>query len=280
MSEQTPEPTFRDSVTRLAALGALFDEVKAAYRKARTEVQHHLNTQYKEAGTTKVDALLPGGTKVGSVSRTGGETAAQIVDPDTFTAWVRDTFPSEHVVEIVPMQVRTSVRPAWSDQALAAMTAAGTPRYVDEATGEVHDVPGVEIRPSAAAGLRMTYTRKSKNSPYDGRELVAEAWRTDDLAAHVLPVLAPAAQPAAIQTCGACGAGYDYGQPCPTCEFKDRMATETAPTAAKPAPQVSRRFPAAFDGECKHCDGPIDEGDEIAYVDDEIACETCAEATA
>src|SRR5690606_39627547 len=80
--------------------------------------------------TTKVDALLPGGTKVGSVSRTGGETAAQITDPDAFTAWVRDTFPTEHVVEIVPMQVRTSVRPAWQAQALAAMTAAGVPRYV------------------------------------------------------------------------------------------------------------------------------------------------------
>ncbi|UJQ86048.1 hypothetical protein QEN67_gp37 [Streptomyces phage Eastland] len=192
MTEQTPEPTFRDSVTRLAALGALLDEVKAAYAEARTEVQHHLNTQYKEAGTTKVDALLPGGTKVGSVSRTGGEASAQIVDADAFTAWVRDHFPTEHVVEIVPMQVRTSVRPAWSAQALAAMTAAGVPQYVDETTGEVHTVPGVEIRPSKAAGLRVTYTRKSKSSPVDGRELVAEAWRSGDLAAHVLPAIAPA----------------------------------------------------------------------------------------
>ncbi|MYV44961.1 hypothetical protein [Streptomyces sp. SID2888] len=196
MTEQTPEPTFRDSVTRLAALGALLDEVKAAYAEARTDVQHHLNTQYKTSGTTKVDALLPGGTKVGSVSRTGGETAAQIVDDEAFTAWVRDTFPSEHVVEIVPMQVRTNVRPAWQARALAAMTAAGVPRYVDEATGEVHEVPGVEMRPSKAAGLRMTYTRKSKNSPCDGRELVAEAWRSGALARHVLPALAPAAPPA------------------------------------------------------------------------------------
>jgi len=196
VTDKAPEPTFRDSVTRLAALGALLDEVKAAYAEARTEVQHHLDQQYKTSGTTKVDALLPTGTKVGSVSRTGGETAAQIVDEAAFTAWVRDTFPSEHVVEIIPMQVRTSVRPAWQAQALAAMTAAGVPRYVDEATGEVHDVPGVEIRPSKAAGLRMTYTRRSKNSPHDGRELVAEAWRSGALAAHVLPALAPAAPPA------------------------------------------------------------------------------------
>ncbi|NEC29556.1 hypothetical protein G3I20_23960 [Streptomyces sp. SID8111] len=200
MSEETttppaPEPTFRDAVTKLAALGALLDEVKSAYAEARTDVQHHLDTQYKTSGTTKVDALLPGGTKVGSVSRSGGETAAQITDPDAFTAWVRDTFPTEHVVEIVPMQVRTSVRPAWQAQALAAMTAAGVPRYVDETTGEVHEVPGVAIRPSKAAGLRMTYTRRSKGQPLDGRELVAEAWRTGSLAAHVLPVLAPAPPP-------------------------------------------------------------------------------------
>ncbi len=190
-----PEPTFRDSVTKLAALGALLDEVKRAYAEARTDVQHHLDGQYKTSGTTKVDALLPGGTKVGSVSRTGGETAAQVVDDEAFAAWARDTFPSEHVVEIVPMQVRTSVRPAWQAQALAAMTAAGVPQYADPVTGVLHDVPGVAIRPSKAAGLRVTYTRRSKNSPVDGRELVAEAWRSGDLAAHVLPALAPAAPP-------------------------------------------------------------------------------------
>lgn len=32
--------------------------------------------------------------------------------------------------------------------------------------------------------------------------------------------------PAAIQTCRVCGAGYSYGEPCQTCEFKARMAAE------------------------------------------------------
>ncbi|MYR46632.1 hypothetical protein [Streptomyces sp. SID5910] len=193
MTEQpTTEPTVRDAVTKLAALGALLEEVKEAYADARTDVQHALNEQHKASGASQLDAMLPGGVKVGTVSRTGGEKAARIVDVDAFTAWVRDTFPSEHVVEIVPMQVRTSVRPAWSAQALAEMTATDAPRYVDKATGVVHDVPGVEIRPSKAAGMRMSYTRQSKKNPLDGRELVAEAWRSGALAAHVLPVLAPA----------------------------------------------------------------------------------------
>lgn len=34
--------------------------------------------------------------------------------------------------------------------------------------------------------------------------------------------------PAAIQTCRVCGAGYSYGEPCQTCEFKARMAAELA----------------------------------------------------
>lgn len=36
-----------------------------------------------------------------------------------------------------------------------------------------------------------------------------------------------------------------------------------------------RTFTARFDSECAHCGGDIEEGDEIAYVDDEIACEDC-----
>lgn len=32
--------------------------------------------------------------------------------------------------------------------------------------------------------------------------------------------------PATIQTCRKCGAGYTYGEPCSTCEFRARMAAE------------------------------------------------------
>lgn len=34
--------------------------------------------------------------------------------------------------------------------------------------------------------------------------------------------------PAPVQTCRACGAGYDYGKPCSVCEFKTRMAAAIA----------------------------------------------------
>lgn len=38
---------------------------------------------------------------------------------------------------------------------------------------------------------------------------------------------------------------------------------------------MPRTFEARYDGECKHCLTDIQEGDEIGYVNDEIACESC-----
>jgi hypothetical protein len=194
-----PDPIkVRDAVTKQAVLGALLDEVKSAYKDAKATADDLLDKAYKAGGTTKIDAMLPDGTKVGSSSRQGGEREAQVVDADAFRAWVRDHYPTEHVVEFVPAQVLTSVRPGFAGKVLAEATAAGTAKYVDPGTGEVHDVPGVELKPSRAASHRLTYTRGSKAQPTDGRALVAAAWRAGALAEH-LPALAPAAPAEAEQ---------------------------------------------------------------------------------
>ncbi|WP_435279123.1 hypothetical protein [Streptomyces sp. 1222.5] len=42
---------------------------------------------------------------------------------------------------------------------------------------------------------------------------------------------------------------------------------------------MARTFTAQFDSDCWHCGGPICEGDDIAYVDNEIACEDCVAET-
>ncbi|MFJ5143276.1 hypothetical protein [Streptomyces sp. NPDC088707] len=187
-----PAPAeIRDAVTRVAVLGALFDQIKQAHKEARADAEQLLEAQYRATGTSKTDAVLPNGTKVASISRRGGERAAEITDDAEFMAWVRDTYPSEFVVEMIPMRLETRVQPGFAAKVLAEATAAGTARYVDAETGEVHDVPGVEIRPSRAATHQMTYTRTSKAEALTGRELVARAWRKGELAAHVLPALAP-----------------------------------------------------------------------------------------
>ncbi|GAA5056318.1 hypothetical protein [Streptomyces similanensis] len=205
MTEPTPEKSaapdpaaVRSAVTRQAVLGALLDQVKTAYNDARADAHELLEQQHKATGSTKTDALLPDGIKVGSISRQGGERAAQVTDEDAFAGWVRDTYPTEHVVRIIPARVEVGVQPAFATQVLAQATAAGVARFADPATGEIRDVPGVEIRPSRAASHRITYARGSKASPATGRDLIAAAWREGHLAAHVLPALAPppAAEPA------------------------------------------------------------------------------------
>lgn len=193
-----PDPAaIREAVTQQAVLGALLEEVKAAYAAARTDAEYLLTQQYRATGSTKVDAMLPDGTKVGSITRTPGEIAAKVINEELFRAWVRDTYPTEHIVEAIPMRIVAKVQPGFASKLLAEMTAAGRAQYADPTTGEVHDVPGVAIAPAKAAGTRITYGRKSKTQPLTGRELIGEAWRTTNLAAHILPALAPA--PAAEQ---------------------------------------------------------------------------------
>lgn len=186
-AEQTTA-TVRDAVTREAVLRALLDRIDKEYKAARTEVQDLLDEQQKKTGGTKFDALLPDGTKVGSASLSIGETAAQIVDDEAFTAWVRETYPSEAVVRIVK-----SVRAQFTARLLDEMTAAGAAQIVDPETGEMHDVPGVEIKPARKRTHSVNFLRKTKARPVDGRELVAAAWRSGALASIVLPALAPAA---------------------------------------------------------------------------------------
>ncbi|MEK9521428.1 hypothetical protein MIU24_18840 [Streptomyces venezuelae] len=188
-----PDPVaVREAVTRQAVLGALAKLVDDEYKAAKKAADNLLDRSHKAGGTTQVDALLPDGTKVGSSSRSGGEREAQVVDAEAFRAWVRDNYPSEHVVTFVPAQVLTSVRPGFAGKVLSEATAAGASRYVDTTSGVVHDVPGVELRPSRAASHRLTYTRGSKTQPASGRDLVAAAWRAGALR-KFLPALAPAA---------------------------------------------------------------------------------------
>jgi hypothetical protein len=183
-----PDPgAVRAALTREAVLAALADTIKAELADARTDTQHLLDQQAKATGSTKFDATLPDGVKVGSVSVTGGEAEAKIVDEEAFTDWVRETYPSEAVTQIV-----RSVRATFTAQILAEMTAARVARIVDKGTGEMHDVPGVAIKPSRARSHRLTFARKSKAQPLDGRDLIAQSWRTGDLASIVLPALAPA----------------------------------------------------------------------------------------
>lgn len=64
--------------------------------------------------------------------------------------------------------------------------------------------------------------------------------------------------PAAIQTCGKCGAGYSYGEPCSTCVFRARMAAETQ--ALRSGPPSAEWVAEAFSPK------PAAEGEFHAYL--------------
>jgi hypothetical protein len=153
-----------------AALKALSDTVNDRLK----EVKNAMQEQLVGNGISKVTATLPDGTKVATISRSDAKPAAVVIDDDAFLAFVRSIAPGEISTRLV-----TEVRPAYRTTVLAQMTAAGVARIVDTETGELHDVPGVEIRATRA----LTHSIRPSTG---GKDAIAEAWRTGQLA-HLNP---------------------------------------------------------------------------------------------
>lgn len=142
------------------ALKALADSVNDRLKQVKASMQEALVA----TGVSKVSVTLPDGTKVATISRSDAKPAAVVVDAEAFLKWVREVAAGEVVTRLV-----TEVRPAYRTAILAQMTAAGVPRVVDAETGELHDVPGVEVR--------ATRTLTHSVRPVDGgREAIARAW--------------------------------------------------------------------------------------------------------
>lgn len=149
-----------------AALKALADTVNDRLKEVKNAMQEQLVAN----GISKVTASLPDGTKVATISRSDAKPAAVIIDEDAFLKWVRSIAPDEISTRLV-----TEVRPAYRTSVLAQMTAAGVARIVNTETGELHDVPGVEIKATRA----LTHSVRPSTG---GKEAIAEAWRTGQLA--------------------------------------------------------------------------------------------------
>lgn len=154
-----------------AALKALADAIGDRLKDVKSQMQEAMDT----TGASRVDAALPDGTKVATISATQPKPTAQVTDPDLFLKWVR-----EHSPHNVTTRLVTEVRPAYTTALLAEMTAAGTAEIADRETGVVEEVPGVEIRATRSRGHSVR--------PVDGgREAIAEAWRSGALAHLALP---------------------------------------------------------------------------------------------
>lgn len=154
-----------------AALKTLADAILDRLKAVKAEMQEALVT----GGIGKIDATLPDGTKVATISRSDAKPSAVITDDDAFLAWVRANSPHNITSKVV-----TEVRPAYRTALLAEMTAAGVAEWADRDTGEVHQVPGVEVK----ATRSLTH---SVRPTAGGREAIAEAWRTGALAHLSIP---------------------------------------------------------------------------------------------
>lgn len=154
-----------------AALKALSDAIGDRIKEVKADMQEALDS----TGASRVEAKLPDGTKVATISKTEPKPAAVVVDPEKFLAWVREHSPANVVSRLV-----TEVRPAYTAALLAELTATGVPVWADKETGEAVDVDGVEIK--------ATRGRTHSVRPVDGGcEAIAKAWRSGALAHLALP---------------------------------------------------------------------------------------------
>ncbi|MFI7315193.1 hypothetical protein [Streptomyces hygroscopicus] len=154
-----------------AALKTLADAVTDRLKAVRASMQEAMDT----TGASRVDATLPDGTKVATISSTSPKPTAQVTDPDLFLKWVREHSPKNVTTKLV-----TEVRPAYQTALLAEMTAAGVAEVADKDTGVVEEVPGVEIKATRSRGHSVR--------PVDGgREAIGAAWRTGQLAHLDIP---------------------------------------------------------------------------------------------
>ncbi|WP_404959055.1 hypothetical protein [Streptomyces sp. 147326] len=173
---EAPDPAHLAAVLRRRqAMRAQLDQAEVLYEDVNREAGKLLDQQYRATRSTKADITLDDDTKFANVTRVGGEAEAQVTDREAFAAWVRDNYPDHWDFRIVPARTETVVDQTFAAAVLAAVDAAGAPQYADPASGLVHDVPGVMIKPTRSRYYRWTFTRPSKRQPLDGRELVATA---------------------------------------------------------------------------------------------------------
>ncbi|MFH9295650.1 hypothetical protein [Streptomyces sp. NPDC017520] len=178
-----PDPTYLAAVLRQRlAMKAQLDAAEKMFQEVNVRAEYLLNQQHKASKTTKADVTLGtdlGGdeddTKFGTVTRIAGVAEAEVTDRETFAAWVRDTYPENWNIRVVPARTEIVVDQAFTDQVLAAVNAAGLPQYADPDSGEIQEVPGVRIIPKRSAYWKWLFTRKSKRQPLDGRDLAAAA---------------------------------------------------------------------------------------------------------
>lgn len=168
--------SLKDTAARAAVLDTLHKAIGDELKAAKRELEAGLRAAKADTGTQKVTISLAEQQDIGTASLVQPAAAAVVTDVDKFKAWVTANYSSE-----IERKFVFEVRAAFTARLLKEMTAAGVAQWADPKTGEVHDVPGVEMQGRAA------YTRMTV--PDAGKAAIAEAWQSGALAHMVLPQL-------------------------------------------------------------------------------------------
>lgn len=168
--------SLKDTAARAAVLDTLHKAIGDELKAAKRELEAGLRAAKAETGTQKVTISLNDRQDIGTASLVQPAAAAIVADAEKFKAWVMDNYSSE-----IERRFVTEVRASFTARLLKEMTAAGVAQWADPETGEIHDVPGVEMQGRAA------YTRMTV--PDAGKAAIAQEWRTGALARLALPEL-------------------------------------------------------------------------------------------
>ena len=166
----------KEAAARAAVLDTLHKAIGDELKAAKRDLEDGLRAEKARAGTQKVAISLAEGQDIGTASLVQPKAAAVIIDDETVKQWLVDNYGSE-----IERRFVTEVRASFTARLLKEMTAAGVAQWADPTTGEIHDVPGVEMQGRAA------YTRMTV--PDEGKAAISEAWRDGRLSAAVLPEL-------------------------------------------------------------------------------------------
>ncbi|MDJ1131750.1 hypothetical protein [Streptomyces iconiensis] len=173
--------SLRDLAQQAAILKLLAERVTAAQKDVRKRTQAALDAAAERDGVERITAELPSGEAVATIGLRKGETGPVVVDEAAFAQWVRATFPDEKWTEV---QVARAVKPWKAAELLATMatlelspgkTGARPAQWADPETGEVHEVPGVMVKPTRSRTHGITWRK-------GGKDATAAAWHTGALA--------------------------------------------------------------------------------------------------
>lgn len=158
-----------DTALTFALLKVLSTRIGEAKKNADAEIRDGWKVKDRNA------AVLPDGTKIGSVTLAKGKLTADIVNQDAFLEWVLATHPD--AVEQVTV---TRVNPDFAARMVAFARATGS--TADPATGE--EVPGLRVQEGDP--YAMTILEE------DAVEQVAKAWQDGELGELIGALVRPA----------------------------------------------------------------------------------------